>query len=156
MQDWIDAEDSADEALRHAELLGEPSLLALVLTGRAEIRVDQGEVALAGPELDRAARLAREAGDELGIAEVRRLRALSALRRGDAAAALPDAEAAYETAVTSGAALLRADAAAAVALTFRRLGRPTQAEERRKEAVDGYRELGAVWLADRFERLWDG
>lgn len=154
MEQWIDAEDAAAEALRHAELLEEPSLLAVVLTGRSEIRLEHGAAALVEAELDRAARLARQADDELAIAEVHRIRALGALRRDDPVAALPEAEAAYAAASASGAALLRADAAAALALTLRRLGRSAEAEERRVDATETYRSLGAESLRQRFEGAW--
>ena len=153
MGQWIDAEDAASEALRHAELLESPSLLAVVLTGRAEIRLERGDM-LVEPELERAARLARQADDELGLAEVHRIRALGALRRDDPAAALPEAEAAYAAATASGAALLRADAAAALALALRRLGRSAEAEKRRVDATETYRSLGAESLRQRFEGEW--
>jgi hypothetical protein len=57
-------------------------------------------------------------------------------------------------AVAAGAMLLRADAAAALALALRGLGRLDEAEQRRAEALDGYRELGAGHLVARFERGW--
>jgi tetratricopeptide (TPR) repeat protein len=154
MESWTDAESAAEEALRHAEIVGEASLLALVLTGRAEIRVEQGRIPLAEVELDRALRLAGEAGDELGIAEAQRLKAMAAVRRGDFTAALAPAEAAHAAALKAGAVLLSADAAAVLALALRGLGRFDEAEQRRAEAVEGYRTLGAEHLVAKFERGW--
>src|SRR5262249_22805418 len=133
MESWADAESAAEEALRHAEIVGEASLLALVLAGRAEIRVEQGNIPLAEAELDRALRLAGEAGDELGIAEVQRLKAMAAVRRGDFTAALAPAEAAHAAALKAGAVLLSADAAAVLALALRGLERFDEAEQRRAE-----------------------
>jgi tetratricopeptide (TPR) repeat protein len=154
MESWADAENAADEALRHAEIVGEPSLLSLVLAGHAEIWVEQGQLTMAEQALDRALRLAGEARDELGTAEAQRLKALAAVGRGDFTAALREAEAAHAVAVAAGAMLLRADAAAAQALALRGLGRLDEAEQRRAEALDGYRGLGAGHLVARFERGW--
>jgi len=154
MENWREAEDAAGEAVRHAEVVGEPSLLAIAVTGRAEIRLQRGELALAEPELDRAARFARDSGDELGVAEVRRLRARAAIGRGDDVTALQEAEAAYGVAIAQQAALLAADCAAVLALALRRLGREADAASRRSEALDAYHGLGAEHLAARFEAEW--
>jgi len=154
MESWADAESAAEEALRHSEIVGEASLLALVLTGRAEIRVDQGSLQLAEADLDRGLRLAEEAGDELTIAEAQRIKAMAAVRRGDFTAALAPAEAAHGAAVKAGAVLLSADAAAVLALALRGLERFDEAEQRRAEAVEGYRTLGAEHLIAKFERGW--
>ncbi|HEU4647562.1 MAG TPA: tetratricopeptide repeat protein [Gemmatimonadales bacterium] len=151
---WQQAEDAEAEALRHAEVVGESSLLAIVVTGQAELRVERGDLALAEPELGRAARLAEEAGDELGIAEVGRLRARAALRRGEGERALREAEAAYALAGQHGAAVLRADCGAALALALRMLNRIEEAEARRAEVLEAYEVLGAAGLAERFRAEW--
>ena len=145
---------SAAEALRHAELVGEPALLSLVLTGRAELRVELGEFALALQELERAGRLARDSGDEVGRAEVQRIRALAALRAGDMPTAIREATAAYELARSREVVLLRADSAALLALAHRRNGNMDEAERRRTEALDAYDSLGAEGLRGRLEREW--
>jgi tetratricopeptide (TPR) repeat protein len=154
MEAWSDAENAAEEALRHAEIVGDTALIALVLTGYAEIRLEQGKLQVAEAELERTIRLGREAEDELGVAEAQRVKATCAIGRGDFAAALGDAEAAHAVAATSGAVLLRADAAAALALALRGLGRVAEAEQRRAEAMEAYRLLGARHLIARFERAW--
>jgi tetratricopeptide (TPR) repeat protein len=87
-----DADDAANEAVRHASMAGEKSLMALTLTGRAEVQLAKGDRRLARSELDQAHRLAEEAGDELGTAEVSRLRALVALEDGNPADAHVEVE----------------------------------------------------------------
>ena len=81
--EWRNAEDATGEAVRHAELVGEPGLLALARTGRAELMAERGHLAQARQELERAGRLAAEAGDEVGSAEVERVRALVDYKAGD-------------------------------------------------------------------------
>jgi hypothetical protein len=54
MAEYPEAEKAVRQAVRHAEFVGEPSLMALTTTGRAELRVDVGEISLAYPELERA------------------------------------------------------------------------------------------------------
>jgi hypothetical protein len=124
--------------------------MALISGGRAELRIDQGDTELALPELDRASRLAELAGDMIGVAELRRISAVAALREGRHSAAMEGAEAARAIAQEHGVALLKAECAAISALAQRALGRTEAAESRRAEAVEGYRELGAVKLLKRF------
>ena len=152
--EWRNAEDATDEALRHAEVVGERGLLALATTGRAELMVERGQLAQARQELERAGRLAAEAGDEVGGAEVGRVRALLAYREGDLPAALAHAEAALATAHAFDSAVLAAECSALLALTLRRLGRPAEAEERRTEAEAGFQALGAERLAARLAEEW--
>jgi tetratricopeptide (TPR) repeat protein len=152
--EWRDAEDATNEAVRHAEVIGEPGLLALATTGRAEFLIERAEVAQAGHELDRAARLAAEAGDEVGAAEVERVRALAAAKAGDLTNALRHADSARETARTFDSALLAAECAAIGALILKRMGRVAEAEQRRGEADGGFRALGAIRLQQRLEEEW--
>jgi tetratricopeptide (TPR) repeat protein len=95
MAEYPEAEKAVRQAVRHAEFVGEPALMALAATGRAELRVDAGEVSLAFPKLERAATLAEEAGDVVGLAEVGRVRALAALREGRTEAAAAEAAAGF-------------------------------------------------------------
>jgi hypothetical protein len=118
--------------------------------------VDEGDAELARPELERAARLAEVAGDVIGQAELRRIRALAALRQGHHEEAVEEAEAGRHTAAEHDVALLRAECAALAALAQRALGRGETAEERRAEAVGIFRSLGAARLLQRFEREWAG
>jgi hypothetical protein len=128
--------------------------MALTSGGRAELRIDRGDTDLALPELDRAARMAQHAGDVIGVAELRRIRAVAALRERRFQAALEEAEGARRTAEEHGVALLSAECAAIAALARRALGQSETAEVRRREAVEGFRDLGAVKLLERFESEW--
>jgi len=151
--EWRDAEDATDKALRHAGVVGERGLLALATTGRAELMAERGQLAQARQELKRAERWVIDAGDDVGRAEVERVRALVAYKGGDLAAALASAEAARATALSFDSALLAAECSALLALTLKRLGRTT-AEERRAEAEAGFRMLGAERLVERLAEDW--
>ncbi len=152
LNEWADADSAALQAVRHAEQIGERSLLALAVMGRAETHVEGGELALAAQELDRAARLTAEAGDEIGGAEMGRLRALLALRQGDYESAAREAEAARATAERFGSALLQAECAAVAARTLHLIGRAADAEQRRIEAARIFGALGAAKLLERLGR----
>ena len=151
---WDDAEKAVHQAMRHAEFVGEPGLMALTSGGRAELRIEQGDPGFAYPELERAGRLAERAADVVGTAEIRRIRGLAALREGRFELALAEAEAARTVAVEHDVALLRAECAAVSALAARALGQVTLADARRAEALDGFRVLGAGRLAERLEDEW--
>ena len=153
--DWRNAEDATTAALRHAELVGERGLLALATTGRAELMVERTQFTQARQELDRAERWAEEAGDEIGVAEVQRVRALAALRGRDYAAALKRAETGRGAALKCGSALLAAECSAIAALALRVLGRAGEAATRKSEAEGGFRALGAVGLLERLGRDWE-
>ena len=152
--EWRNAEDAIDEALRHAELVGERGLLALATTGRAELMADRANLAQARQELERAGRWAAEASDEVGSAEVERVRALVAYKEGDFEDALGHAEAARVTARAFDSAVLAAECGAVAALALKRLGRLPEAEERRADAEAGFRSLGALRLLERLADDW--
>ncbi|HEX5817895.1 MAG TPA: tetratricopeptide repeat protein [Gemmatimonadales bacterium] len=151
---WNDAEAATTQALRHAEIVGERSLLALAIMGRAELELERGDYDVARRELARASELAAAADDELGVAEAQRLQALLALREADAETALARAERGRVTALALGSALLAAECAAAAALALQRLGRIEAAQERRTEAMAGFERLGASALATRLQAAW--
>jgi tetratricopeptide (TPR) repeat protein len=154
LADYDEAEKAVMQAVRHAESVGEPTLIALTSGGRAELRIDQGDAALALLELDRASRVAELAGDVIGVAELRRIRAVAAWRDRRFDDAMEEAEAGRATAQEHGVALLKAECAALAALAYRALGRLETAETRRAEAVEVFRGLGAVKLLERFEDDW--
>jgi tetratricopeptide (TPR) repeat protein len=154
LSDWEEAESAVTQAVRHAGSVGEPSLMALASGGRAELRIEQGDVELALSELDRAGRMAELAGDVIGVAELRRIRAVAALRGGRYQEALEQAEGARRTAEEHHVALLKAECAALAALAHRALGQAESAEDLRGEAEEGFRNLGAVMLLQRFESDW--
>ena len=152
--DWRAAEDAAHDAVRHADVVGERSLLALVLTGRAELSVERDDPALAQRELERAGRLAREASDAIGAADVARVKALAALRQENWQLALDHAEAARLVALAHGSAQLAAECAGIAARALRELGRIEEANDLRSHAERGFRELGATILLERLELEW--
>jgi tetratricopeptide (TPR) repeat protein len=152
---WQDADEATVQALRHARLVEDAALAALAVTGRAELDLARGALDVASRELDRANELATQAGDQIGIAEIGRVRALAALQRDDAAAALSEARTAGGMANEQGSALLAAECAAAEALALRRLGRHDEAETSRRRAEDGFARLGAAGLTARLSRDWD-
>ena len=152
--EWLEAEDAAADAVRHAEVVGEPSLLALALTGRAELSVERGDPALAQRELERAARLALQAADEIGGAEVHRIQSLVALQQENWELALEHAEAARTTALAHDSAQLVAECAALAARALREMGRSDEAARLHREAEAGFRKLGAVTLLERLELEW--
>jgi ATP/maltotriose-dependent transcriptional regulator MalT len=154
LAEYDEAEKAVHQAMRHAEFVGEPGLMALASGGRAELRIEQGDSAFAYPELERAHRLADRAADVIGVAEIRRIRALAALREGRYELARDEAEAARAVADEHGVALLKAECAAVSALAHRALGSGEAALSRRAEAVAGLRALGATRLLERFETDW--
>ncbi len=154
MAEFHEAEKAAQQAVRHAEFVGEPALMALTSTGRAELRIELGDASLAYPELDRAAALAERAGDVIGGAEVRRIRALAALREGRYRLAADEAESARRIAEEHGVALLRSECAAIAAKAWQSLGDTVRAEARRVDAVAGFTGMGATRLLAMFEEEW--
>lgn len=152
--DWEEAESAALQAVRHAEQVGEGSLVALTVMGRGEIHLDRGQFDLARREITRAADLARSAKDEVGLVEVGRLEANLALHQGQPAAALERAQAARFEAVKLGVLQIQAECTAIEALALRQLGREVDAEVRRAEARAMFERLGAEALATRLDDKW--
>jgi len=147
----LDADSASAEAVRNAEMVGEWSLLALAVAGRAECHLDAGEPEVAAREVERAEALAATAGDEIGGAEAGRLRARIALVEDEAAHALDAAEKARATAARYGSMLLQGECAALAARALERLGRSEEAEARKAEAAGIFRRLGATHLLERLE-----
>jgi tetratricopeptide (TPR) repeat protein len=150
--DWNEGLDAADDAVRHAEMVGDRSLLALALAGRAEIRVERDDVALAERELERAQRLTGEATDEIVGAEVHRVRGLAALRRKHWELALDHAEAARAVALEHDSVQLNAECSWIASRALRGLGRRDEAAQRRSEAEAGFQMLGAFTLLERLRQ----
>jgi tetratricopeptide (TPR) repeat protein len=150
--EWREAESATANAVRHAEVVGEPALLALVLGAKAELSVERSDTALAQRELERAVRYAIEAGDEVGRAEVHRVEALNALHQRDWESALFHAEIARSVAVQHDSALLAAECAGIAARALKAMGKAKDADARRTEAETGFRQLGATSLLERLEQ----
>jgi tetratricopeptide (TPR) repeat protein len=149
---WSEAQDAADDAVRHAEMVADRSLLALALAGRAEIRVERDDVALAERELERAQHLAHEATDDIVGAEVHRVRGLAALRRGNWGVALDHAEAARAVALQHDSVQLNAECSWIASRALRALGRVEEADQRRGEAEAQFQLLGAFTLLERLRQ----
>jgi tetratricopeptide (TPR) repeat protein len=150
--EWREAESAAVNAVRHAEVVGEPGLLALVLGAKAELSIERGDTALAERELERAAGYAEQSADEIGRAEVHRVQALNALHQGNWHLALMHATTARAVAVTHDSVLLAAECAGITAGALKALGRTGEAAEHRMEAEAGFRQLGATTLLEKLAR----
>lgn len=140
-----------EDAVRHAELVGDPTLLALVFVGRAETLVDAGEFAVAEHLLSRSEHLASDAGDDVGVGEVHRVRGERSLRLGEPDAALSSALAGHAIGDRCGQPLLRAECAALAARAARRLGRTAEADRHQGEARATFQALGAGLQLARLE-----
>ena len=152
---WPDADEATVQAVRHARMVEDEALAAIVVTGRAELDIARDALDVATRELDRATELAVEAGDAIGIAEIGRVRAMLALRQDAPEVALEEAQRAGAMATEHGSALLAAECAATEALALRQLERTDEALIRRDQAVDGFARLGAVAHAARLSRDWE-
>jgi tetratricopeptide (TPR) repeat protein len=154
MDQAADAAAAAAQAVRHAELVGEASLLALAITGRAEIMLAAGELSLAGQELTWAERLATEAEDELGLVEAGRVRALLFLASGKFDRAAEVSGAARKSAEVLKAELLEAECTAVEARALRSSGKIQEAGERYADAIRLFQQQGAIRRREEFERVW--
>jgi Flp pilus assembly protein TadD len=151
-QEWERAEAAALEAVRHAEQVGEPTLVALAIMGRAETHIERDELALAARELDRAEERLRSADDPVGQVDIGRLRARLALRAG-----LPEQAASLALAARAAAAArellqLEAECAATAAIALHRLGRMEESARERAAALVRFARLGATALQDALLR----
>ena len=147
-----ESESAADNAVRHAEVVGEPALLALVLGAKAELSIERGDHALAERELERAAEYADRSGDEIGRAEVHRVEALNALYRRTWNLALTHAANGQQVALEYGSVLLAAECAGIAARAFKGLGQPGEAADYRMQAEAGFRQLNATSLLEQLAR----
>jgi len=154
LSQWTDAERAAEEAVRHADQSGDAALRGLALAGLAELHLELRGWPLAEREIERAAVLAAEGDDQIGVVEASRLRALLHLGLGHAGAALREAEAARDEAHKLGSALLEAECTTVAARAARALGNSEHAEELRANAEAGLARLGAAGLLERFTKQW--
>ena len=153
-EQFSQAAEACDHALRLAEQLDDPALIAPVLTGMAELRLAQGETDRARSEARNARELALAASDLLSAAEARRILALVYLEDRQFDLALIEAQEARRVAADHGSALLEGESAAAEARVLRGLGRTEEGESRRDEARAIFTRLGATrWLTE-FDAVW--
>lgn len=150
-----EAEQAFEDAAYHAGLDGDPYLLALAWTGRAELHLERAMLSEAGRDLERADELAALAGDEIGRTEIGRIRALLALARGEPVKAHAYAGEMRERARRRGLRLIECECCAISASALKRLGDLREAESFRAKAAAGLRALGAKVLLERFERDWE-
>lgn len=144
MEAWADAAGATTEAVRHAEEIGEPTIVALATLGRAELQIVTGEFQLAQHGLARASTLSEGAEDALGEAEAGRLRASLALRTGQVNEAVEQATRAGRVAAEHGSLLLEGECAAISVEALLRLGRRHEAERKRNRAEEIFTRLGAI------------
>lgn len=149
------AESVARLAVRSAESTRDPSLQALCLSGQAETRMERSDLVGTGRCLAQAQQKAREAQDEMCLAEVGRVSAQFHLREGRTSEAIAEAEISRSIAHRCGSALVAAECAAVSAIGLGREGRTAEAAERRNEATRGFGNLEAEWLQKRFVQAWN-
>lgn len=152
---YDEAERAFEDAVHHAGLDGDPYLLALAWTGRAELHLERGLLDEAARDLARADELAALAGDEIGRTEIGRIRALLALARNQPSRAHVHAGETRERARRRGLRLIESECCAISARALKRLGDLREAESFRAKATAGLRALGAHALLERFEREWE-
>jgi tetratricopeptide (TPR) repeat protein len=149
------AERAYQDAAHHAGLDGDPYLLALAWTGRAELHLERGLLAEAARDLARADELAALAGDEIGRTEIGRIRSLLALAEDKPSKAHLHAGETRERARRRGLRLIESECCAISARALKRLGELREAESFRAKATAGFRPLGVRALLERFERDWE-
>ena len=153
--EYEEAKRAFEDAAYHAGLDGDPYLLALAWTGRAELHLERKMLAEAARDLERADELALLAGDEIGRTEIGRIRALLALARNEPRKAHAHAGETREQARRRGLRLIESECCAISACALKRLGDLREAESFRAKAAAGLRAVGARVLLERFERDWE-
>ncbi len=151
-KDWREAEAAALEAVRHAEQVGEASLVALAILGRAETHIEHDEFALALRELASAEQQVTADDDPVGEADIGRLRARLALRAGQPEEAATLALAARTKAAKLGLPQLEAECAAIAAVALYRQGRSAESDQERDDAIARFDRLGATGLREALLR----
>ncbi|MGH7573028.1 MAG: tetratricopeptide repeat protein [Gemmatimonadota bacterium] len=153
--EFEEAESAFEDAVYHSGLDGDPYLLALAWTGRAELHLERAALTEAASDLARADEMATLAGDEIGRTEIGRIRALLALARDEPVKAHAHAGEIRERARRRGLRLIESECCAISACALKRLGDLREAESFRAKATAGLRALGARTLLERFERDWE-
>ncbi|MGH7563430.1 MAG: tetratricopeptide repeat protein, partial [Gemmatimonadota bacterium] len=126
--EFEEAESAFEDAVYHAGLDGDPYLLALAWTGRAELHLERAALTEAASDLARADELATLAGDEIGRTEIGRIRALLALARDEPVKAHAHAGEIRERARRRGLRLIESECCAISACALKRLGDLREAE----------------------------
>jgi len=149
------AETHAHEAILLASRSDDPPLEAMTRMGRVELSLARGRPQSARFDLVAAEQAARRAGDQSGLVEVCRLRALIALAEDAPEEALMLATQAHDMATDLGVTLLAAECRALLAITLHRLGRTEEAEAAHRTALDCFERQRAPADRRRVERAWE-
>ncbi len=152
---WSEARVALGHAMRHALVVAEASLLALMHMGSAELYLDVGDFQQAQAEIDVADQLLAGVRDRLGEAELERLRALLELEQGNQESAHRHASAGEAVAAAGGSPLLESECAAVGASALQSLG-ADEAQTKHDRVVETMKALGASQPLKRFERQWAG
>lgn len=152
---WSEARVALRHAIRHALVVAEASLLALVHMGSAELYLEVENLQQAQAEIDVADRLLAGVQDKLGEAELERVHALLELEQGNPESAHRHALAGEAVAAAGGNPLLESECAAVGATALQGLG-ADEAQTKHDRVVETMKALGASQPLKRFERQWAG
>lgn len=152
---WSEAHESLRRAMRHALVVAEASLQALVHMGSAELYLDQADFQRAQEHIDVAGQLLGGVQDQLGEAELERVRARLELEQGNPEEAHRHASAGEAMAASGGNPLLESECAAVAAAALQSLG-ADEAQTKHDRVVETMKQLGASQPLERFERQWAG
>ena len=152
---WAEADEALRHAMRHALVVAEASLLALVQMGLAELYLDREDLQRAQAQVDTAGQLLGGVQDQLGEAELERVRARLELEQGNAEEAHRHASAGEAAAASGGSPLLESECAAVGATALQSLG-ADEAQTKHDQVVETMKTLGASQPLKRFEREWAG
>lgn len=133
----------ADRAVAEAEAAGDRTLWAMVVRGRAEIRVARGELERARRDLDQVREVRARAPNPVDEAEDRRVEASLLAVKGELAAAELMLREVIGRAETHGVPQLRADARRDLAEVLHRSGRTVGAQAAALSAKALFTRLGA-------------
>lgn len=146
----------ADHAVREADRLGDGALCALTFSGRAEIRVLDGDAAFARREIERALRKHRDVGDVVGEAQDLRILAMALAADGETEEAVELLRDVIERAEGLGRPHLAATAGRELAHLLDRSGCLAEARAAAQAARERFERLGAHAEADKLAELASG
>ena len=152
---WSEALEAVRHAMRHALVAAEASLLALVHLGSAELDLDVGEFERAQGQIDAANQLLDGVHDQLGKADLERVRARLAMAQGNPEEAHSHALAGEAVAASGGSPILQSECAAIGATALQRMG-AEEAQAEHDRVVETMLKLGVSQPLERFERQWEG
>jgi tetratricopeptide (TPR) repeat protein len=147
---------AADEAVAEAQQSGDETLFATTLRGRAETKVQRGEIEPARRELDRVREIRGRLPDPVGEAEDLRVAALILLADGQIARAEKALREVMGRAELHGRPQLLAEGTRDLALVLRAAGRQAEAWTTARAAKAAFARIGAEGEIRHFaEQGWD-